>query len=114
MFFIIWRGMGYLVAIIVFGCSLIANIVFNKTVGPGYYSHHKWPVALSLILSAAICWLLGNKLRKRPDRIVIDKKTGKEFALNQSRHELFFIPVYWWAPILLIWGLILLAKEFLH
>jgi hypothetical protein len=111
---IIWRGLGFLVAVIVFGCSLLANLIFNAKVGAGYYDQHKWPFAVSLIVSAAICWFLGNYLRKRSDRIVIDKKTGKEFAVNQSRHALFFIPMHWWAPILLAGALILIAIEFMH
>ena len=111
---IIWRGLGFLVAVIVFGCSLAANLIFNATRGKGYYDYHKWPFAVSLIFSAMICWFLGRHLRKRSDRIVIDKQTGKEFAMNQSSHTLFFIPMHWWSPILLLIAAILLAVEFLH
>jgi hypothetical protein len=109
---IIWQGFGFLVAVIVFGCSLIANLISNATVGKGYYDQHKWPFAVSLVVSAAICWSLGDYLRRRSDRIVIDKQTGKEFVLNQSRHALFFIPMHWWGPILLVGALILFAVEF--
>jgi hypothetical protein len=38
---IIWQGPGFLVAVIVFGCSLAANLILNETVGDGYYDHHK-------------------------------------------------------------------------
>jgi hypothetical protein len=38
---IIWRGLGWLVAVIVFGFSLAANFVVNATYGEGYYDHHK-------------------------------------------------------------------------
>jgi hypothetical protein len=110
---IIWRGFGFLVAVIVFGCSLVANLIFNAEVGSGYYDHHRWPFAVSLIVSAAICWFLGDYLRKRPGRVVIDKQSGKEFTLNKS-HSLFFIPMHWWAPILLVGSLILFAVEFLR
>ncbi len=111
---IIWRGLGFLVAVIIFGCSLAANLIFNATRGEGYYDHHKWPFAVSLIVSAAICWFLGDFLRKRSDRIVIDKQTGKEFAVNRSRHALFFVPMHWWSPILLVIAVVLFAIEFLH
>jgi hypothetical protein len=111
---IIWHGHGYLVAVVVFGCSLAANFIFNTTRGVGYYDHHKWPFALSLVLSAAICWFLGTYLRKRSDRVVIDKQTGKEIVINQSRHTLFFVPMHYWAPVLLAIALILLSIEFLH
>lgn len=112
MIHIIWSGKGYLVFVIVFGCSLIANLISNAKVGPGYYNHHKWPLAISLLVSAAVCWPLGDYLRKRSDRVVIDKQTGREFVINQSRHTLFFIPMHWWAPILLVSALILFAIEF--
>ena len=111
---IIWHGQGYLVAVIVFGCSLVVNLIINATRGKEYYDHHKWPFALSLILSAVICWFLGTYLRKRSDRVVIDKQTGKEIAINQSRHTLFFVPMHYWAPLLLMIALILLSIEFLH
>jgi hypothetical protein len=109
---IIWQGLGFLVFVIVFVCSLIANLIFNAKVGQGYYDHHKWPFAVSLLVSAAICWSLGDYLRKRSDRVVIDKQTGKEFVVNHSRHTMFWIPMHWWGPILFVGALILFAIEF--
>ena len=111
---IIWRGLGFLVAVIVFGASLVANLMFNAVYGNGYYDHHKWPFALSLICSALVCWFLGNYLRKRSDKIAIDKQTGREIVVNQSRHALFFIPMHWWAPILATLAVVILAVEFVH
>jgi len=110
---IIWQRFGFIVAVIVFGCSLIANLIFNAEAGPGYYDHHKWPFAISLMVSAVLCWFYGQYLEKRPGRAVIDKKTGREFILNK-RHTLFFIPVRYWAPILLVCALILLGFQFIH
>lgn len=110
---IIWQGLGFLVAVIVFGCSLAGNLISNATVGDGYYDRHKWPSAVSLIFSATMCWFLGRYLRRRSDRIAIDKETGKEFVVNQSRHTLFFIPMHYWSPILLLIAVILFGVEFL-
>jgi hypothetical protein len=109
---IIWTGKGYLVFLIVFGCSLIANLISNVAIGPGYYDHHKWPLAISLLVSAAICWSLGDYFRKRSDRVVIDKQTGRELVINQSHHTLFWIPMHWWGPLLCVVALILFAVEF--
>jgi hypothetical protein len=50
---IIWRGLGFLVPVIVFGCSLAANLIFNVVCGEGYYDNHKWSVAASLISQPA-------------------------------------------------------------
>ena len=110
---IFWQGLGFLVAVIVFGCSLAGNLICNATIGAGYYDQHKWPFAVSLILSGAICWFLGGYLRTKSDRIAIDKETGKEFVVNHSRHTLFFIPMQIWSPILLLIALIVLGVEFL-
>jgi hypothetical protein len=111
---IIWQGLGFLVAVIAFLCSLAANLISNAKMGDGYYDQHKWPLAVALIVSAILCWILGNALRKRSARIVIDKQTGQELAINRSNHTLFFIPMHWWGPVLLLISLILLAIEFLR
>jgi hypothetical protein len=111
---IIWRGLGWLVAVIVFGFSLVANLVFNATYGEGYYDHHKWPFALSLFVSAAVCWFLGSYLKKRSDRIAIDKQTGQEIVVNQSRHALFFLPMHLWGPVLALGAVVVLVLEFVQ
>jgi hypothetical protein len=110
---IIWQGFGFMVFVIVFGCSLIANLIFDAEAGHGYYDHHKWPFAVSLTVSAGLCWFYAKYLGKRPGRVVIDKQTGKEFTIGR-RHTLFFIPVLYWAPILLACSLILLVLQFTH
>jgi ABC-type Fe3+ transport system permease subunit len=110
---IIWQGFGFMVVVIVFGCSLIANLIFNAEAGEGYYSHHKWPLAVSLIVSAVLCWLYAKYLGKRKGRVVIDKQTGREFTIIK-KHTLFFIPVLYWAPIFLVCALILFVMQFVH
>ena len=70
-------------------------------------------MAISLFLSAIVCWFLGSALRKRASQVVIDKATGKEMVLNRSNHSLFFIPMHIWAPILAIIGSIVLAVDLL-
>ena len=109
---IIWRGFGWLVAVIVFGFSLAANLAFNATYGEGYYDHHKWPFALSLFASATVCWFLGSYLKTRSDQIAIDKRTGKEIVVNQSQHALFFIPMHLWGPVLGLIAIVVFALEF--
>jgi hypothetical protein len=94
--------------VIVFVVSLAANFIFDAAYGDRYYENHKWPPVLSLMLSANIIWVLGRYLRKRQDKIVIDKQTGKEMILNQSTHDLFFIPMEYWSPIIVVIGLIYL------
>jgi hypothetical protein len=108
---IIWTGLGFLVAVVVFCVSLAFNFVFNAWYGEGYYDTHKWPVAISLLVSAVICWFLGSSLGKRTTQTVIDKETGQEIVLNRSNHSLFFIPMHFWAPILAVIGVVMLVLD---
>jgi len=113
MIHIIWSGKGFLVAVIVFGFSLIANLITNSLTGSrAYWDAHKWPMAISLFASAAACLPLGLYFHDLKARVLIDPKTGKEVVLRQS-HTLFFIPVLWWPPVLALIGLITLGAEFL-
>jgi hypothetical protein len=109
---IVWRGYGWLVAVIVFGLSLIGNLICDGIYG--YYDNHKWPFAVSLLASGAICWFLGQYLKGRSDRIAVDKATGQEFVANQSRHTLFFVPMHLWGPILGLIALVLLGLSLLR
>jgi uncharacterized membrane protein YfcA len=106
---IFWRGLGWLVPVLVFGLSLIGNLLCNAIYGDGYYDHHKWPLAVALLIAGAICWFLGQYLKGRSDRIAVDKATGQEFVVNQSRNTLFFIPMHLWGPLLGFIALVVLV-----
>ena len=109
---IIWRGLGFLVAVIVFANSLIANLLTNIITGnESYWEEHQWPLALSLVGSAVICWFLGKYLDGRKGRILIDKETGEEVIVGAA-NELFFIKMYLWGPILLFFAVIALIYDF--
>jgi hypothetical protein len=113
MIHIIWSGNGFLVAVFVFGFSLLANLITNSITGNGaYWDAHKWPLATSLFISAATCWLVGGYFRNLKHQVLTDPKTGKEVVLRPS-HTLFFIPVVWWSLILAGFGLIALGLDFL-
>ena len=113
MIHVIWSGKGFLVAVIVFGFSLVANLTTNALTGNGvYWDAHKWPLAVSLFASATVCLPLGFYFRERKAQVLIDPKTQKEVTLRES-HTLFFIPVLWWSPILAAFGLVAFGVEFL-
>lgn len=84
---IIYRGFGWLVLIIVIGFSLGGNFAFDAMYGQGYYDKHKWPLAIALALAGVVTLLLGMALNGRS---------------GQNRHALFFIPVQYWGPILIV------------
>jgi hypothetical protein len=112
MIHIIWSGKGFLVFVFAFGFSLIANLIADCMTGSeAYWDAHQWPLATSLLASAATCWLVGQQFRNAKSQVLIDPKNGKQVILRQS-HTLFFIPVMWWGPILAGFGLIALGIEF--
>ena len=51
-----------------------------------------------LRLSAILITALGMYLRRRGARTVIDKETGNEIHLVR-RHDMFWIPIKWWACV---------------
>jgi hypothetical protein len=87
---IIWRGLGFLVAVVTFGFALGANLLANKFRGDGYWEQHAWPMAAALAVSGAVCWVLGRRLNK-PAR----KENGDNRRL--WTHDLFFVRMEWWA-----------------
>ena len=67
---IIWSGKGFLVAVFVFGCSLIANLITNNLSGGDlYWEQYRWPLGASLLASASLCWMVGEALRRKQERI---------------------------------------------
>lgn len=109
---IVWSGLGFLVAVFVFGTALLCNLVFDAAWGDGYYSSHKWTVGFALLIAAVLSWVFGNLLHERTARTVIDKETGEEFVLEGMTNSLFFIPMRHWGPILGFIGAVLCVMEF--
>jgi hypothetical protein len=113
MIHLIWSGFGFLVFVFTFGCSLAANLLANAIIGDkAYWETHRWPLALALFVSAALCWFVGRFFHNRKAQVLLDPKTGKEVVLRRS-HTFFFVPMMWWGPLLVVFGFIALALEFL-
>lgn len=91
---VIWSGLGFLVAVITFGCCLIANFVLDAQFGEGYYSSHDWAVGAALLVGGIISFGIGFALKGRSDRYVIDEETGERLVINNSVHTFFFIPMH--------------------
>lgn len=115
MFHIISTGRGYLVFVITVGCSLLVTLISKGTFDQRYFDRHEWPTAVSFLMSALLCWLLGSYFRKRSARtarMVIDKETGKEFVIKEPRDTFFWIPMHWWGVVLLVGSVVLFGMEF--
>ena len=101
---IIWRGAGGLVLIFGIVSALLTNIVTSAVSGENnYFAGHSWAQALSLWLTATVCWFLGRYLNGKPAKIIVNKATGQEMSLK-PRHDLMFIKMEYWGAILFAIG----------
>ena len=101
-FFFIYHGYGWAVLLIVGGfCAAVEAIMESR----GYLitQSDNFPFAIALICASVPCWLLGRYLLGY-HATVKDKETGQKIKVPQPYHALFFIPMHWWAPILIAFG----------
>ena len=75
----------------------------------GSSAKHNWAGSLALLLSAAIIWVLGNKLNGAPEKDLIDPQTGQTIRLRRRKHALFFIPMQYIAVFAVIVALVVLV-----
>lgn len=106
---IIWNGKGYLIAIIVFCCSLIGELISEKIYNDDtYYQAHSEPFAIALLTSGIITSTLAHILERRAKYgKLIDKETGEEVVIR-SKDLFFFIPIKYWGPMLILSSLFVL------
>lgn len=108
---IIWEGKGWLVAVIIFGCSLAANLLANWWTGSeDYWNKHQWTFALSLFAAGMICWYLGQRLEGTASRTLVDVDTGEEIT-HRPRHTLFWIPMKWCGVLAMVGAMIVSCLE---
>ncbi|MBA3355504.1 MAG: hypothetical protein H0U18_06095 [Pyrinomonadaceae bacterium] len=76
---IIWNGLGFLVLVFAFGCSLAMNLITNSLFrDESYYTTRGWPLALALAAAGALTWMVGSALHRRQGKVMIEKETGRE------------------------------------
>jgi len=102
---IIWSGLGILIIPIVIACVFLsATLTGQLSSTPDYFELHGWPMGAGIVTSAAACWFLGRRLQASGSKTLVDPQTGNPVVLRR-RHSLFFIPMHWWAVILLPIGI---------
>lgn len=104
--FLIWRGWGIGVPLIVIIVQLLIELIVDKITGSqGFIKAHSWIWFIGLSLSAIIIWFVGNRLDAKPVRVIIDKETQREYEIK-SKHDLFWLPFKWWSIPVLALGFI--------
>lgn len=112
--FLIWSGKGFLIPIIVFLSSLLAELISEAiTKDDNYYQSNLIPLGVSLIISGLFLWILSGRLKKSKPKIFIEKETGKEFVVKKD-NNFFFIPFEYWPSILIGIGFIVIVIRLLR
>jgi hypothetical protein len=103
---IIWSGYGFLVFVIVFINSLIANLITNWVIKEDdFYSKNLTPLGISFMVSGVVLLILTDYFDKK-------KKEGKGTRVFEAKmiaagdqNKLFFIPFRYWSYIISSLGL---------
>lgn len=103
--FLIWNGLGFLVALIPFAMLVLADVVL----GHERYASSPLYGSAALLIAAVVVYLLGVKLNdtaQKNGREMIDKATGQTVVLRK-RHQLFFIDMQWWGIVIAILAVVM-------
>jgi hypothetical protein len=92
---IFWRGQGYLVPIITFGCLLLSDWLTTVLFGDkDFYADHGWPKLTAFLVAAALVFGIDRLLDS-------GVKYDDEIASPTKDHDtFFFLPVRYWPLIL--------------
>ena len=97
---VVWRGFGWLVPVVVFAALVLSQLSVDSLYGEGFYTANTWPKQAAFILGAIAVGLLGFILNHVKRQILVDEETGEPLGKAPS-HSLFFIPIEYWAIIVL-------------
>jgi hypothetical protein len=108
---LIWKGWGILVVGIalaaLFAGDIVARLLGAGTApGESVGTGETIAMGVALALAAIPTWYLGKRLNRNAVRKLVDPNTGAEVTLNQG-HDLFFVPIQWWAPVMVVLGLLM-------
>ena len=108
---LIWRGWGILVVVVTVLCIVAARALAEKMMGtPLPVNKAHVVTGVSLVIAAAAAYGLHLAIQKDlQPRIVVDQATGQRLRLVK-RHDLFFIPIKFWAALLLGFGILSFFK----
>ncbi len=108
---LIWSGYGFIVPIVIFSDSLIAELITRQfSNDENLYQNNLIPLGVSLIISGLIILSLSNyfenKRTENKGTRIFDKVT------IAKKSHFFFIPFKFWSFISGIIGIILVIVEF--
>ena len=109
---IIWSGHGYLVAVFVFGASLLMELATESAFNDdNFYQREAWPLALALVIAGVLSFMIGRNLNSAGERRLVDPETNEEVVVATGNHSLFFLRMHWWGPILFVIAVIVFIQR---
>lgn len=102
---IVWQGLGFLAVLI----PVIVLLLADALLGKGFMQEYGNEMAA--LVSAALVWFIGKKLNDAPGRELVDPKTNEKILLKQ-RHTIFWVPMQWFAVLLVIASISYFSKHF--
>lgn len=97
---IVWKGFGFLVPLVTFGCLVATELLVESALGDeAYYQERSWPMALGFALAGAVIALVAPRFERGGAR-VDDEKTEEALGTEKGGHSFMFIPMRYWTPLL--------------
>jgi hypothetical protein len=111
---LVWQGFGIAAALIPIGLIVVVTVLWGAIAGSSTPGERDSTliIALAVLASAPLVYLLGKRLDARPGRTMVDKATGQEVVLRDA-HTLFFVGMKYWAWLFAIGGIVLLVVALL-
>lgn len=103
--FLIWSGLGFVIPLSLFACVTILEAACSEAITKG----HNWPYAVSCVFTGLIAKAVANWRVKQPNKRLQDPATGQTIIVLRN-DALFFIPVKYWTPILMVAAILLMAN----
>ena len=98
---IVWRGYGWLVPVVVFAALLLSQLSVDAIYGEGFYTANAWPKQVAFVAAGFLVGAIGFYLNHIKRQLLVDHETGEPVGKAPS-HTLFFIPIEYWAVIVLV------------
>jgi hypothetical protein len=103
---VVWKGWGWLAAIIPMAGYVLMTHWADATRGHGYSDAHGWAGGIGTILGAVAAWIVADKL-EGPGRTLVDQKTNETVVLKRQ-DSLFFIPMKYFSILVAFSGILMI------
>jgi hypothetical protein len=106
---LIWKGKGWQVIAVTFGCSLIAELLTRLiTHDDNFYQINPYPLPAALAVASLIIYFLYKNIKTEEEINFNTNPKSQNKSVGDKQHSFFFIPMKYWSLIILCCGIITL------